>query len=1045
MMVDRVVGWASVRPEGLACADDREYVTYGELEARSGRVAAALAAVGVRQGDVVGILVPRSAEFVVAVLGALRAGAAYLPLDADYPVARLAFMVSDSAASVVICAAATAPAARSLGGSCRIVDLAADRELIARAGQPPDLEILPHDACYVIYTSGTTGRPKGVIIEHGNLNHLIGSFTSGGPHGPLPLLTPEDRVLQFSSVSFDGSVFEIFMALAAGAALIIPDRLACLGPDLLDTLDRLEITVATLPANLLSVVEPRALPSTRFMLLIGEGLNVALASSCSVIADIWHGYGPTEATIGTTTTRFVPGQVDAAGVAATRVSLGAVIPGSAVYVLDDEGQPVARGEVGEIYIGGPGVARGYTGDAKMTATRFIPDPFLGNGTRMYRTGDLGTWRADGHLEFRGRSDRQVKIRGYRIELEEIEAVLAALPEVRQAAVLARPAATGTASELVAYVLPGSAACTPASIRTHATRRLPPHMIPPVIHLIDHMPLTTAGKTDLARLPALETSPAQPTPAPAASQNTITSLLLRHWQLVLNRENIGLDDNFFEIGGDSLKAAHVLTGLLGHGHRLTYRDFVAGRSIRGQALLAHPAKELAASQNMEAAPADPDVAGDLIALTPQQLQVWIAGKLEPAIHAYVSQTLLRFRHPLLPEVLESALTQLVSRHDVLRMAVIEVVGVPWQMYSLSASFSLHVLPVTENGRMADGRSTREFITDEQQRPFDLSCPPLARWHLFNYPDGRCELLQTEHHLIHDGWSSILLARDLAVLYTDILGGRRPDPPGSWSYAEYSRITAGQEDEREELAASHARLLDGSPALSTLPLRSPRPRRRQGLSHLHVTRTDEARTRDFNRAARTIGVTPYTIFVAAFAQAFAEVTGMKDFIVGLGMANRNTDADWKTAGMFVNVVPVRMRLAEAEDPITLLRQCEQALAIAQDHSRVSLREIMQHHSDTHDLSRNPLYQVIVSGWDLEGGRICFGPDNDAEVQPILATHSKIDLTVISFSRITRHIGDASPTEYWWQSDTEVVASAVVEDLAARMHEHQVALFSLAEGKE
>ncbi len=569
-LVDRVVGWASVRPEGLACADDREYVTYGELEARSGRVAAALAAVGVRQGDVVGILVPRSAEFVVAVLGALRAGAAYLPLDADYPVARLAFMVSDSAASVVICAAATAPAARSLGGSCRIVDLAADRELIARAGQPPDLEILPHDACYVIYTSGTTGRPKGVIIEHGNLNHLIKA------HADEVDVQPSSRGAFFASPSFDASVMELWPLLYCGAAVFVgPDLRLATPANVTRFIDANGITHCFIPSSLVPIYVPALAQQTSTLSTILTGGEELLTIPHRDVFRLTNCYGPTEATVYVTRSLV---SADAEG----RVSLGAVIPGSAVYVLDDEGQPVARGEVGEIYIGGPGVARGYTGDAKMTATRFIPDPFLGNGTRMYRTGDLGTWRADGHLEFRGRSDRQVKIRGYRIELEEIEAVLAALPEVRQAAVLARPAATGTASELVAYVLPGSAACTPASIRTHATRRLPPHMIPPVIHLIDHMPLTTAGKTDLARLPALETSPAQPTPAPAASQNTITSLLLRHWQLVLNRENIGLDDNFFEMKGDSLTAIRLAAMLEDSGFAISPQDIFENATIRLQA-------------------------------------------------------------------------------------------------------------------------------------------------------------------------------------------------------------------------------------------------------------------------------------------------------------------------------------------------------------------------------------------------------------------------------------------------------------------------------
>ena len=571
VVVERLLNWASSRPEALACADKSEQLTYRELDGRSAQIAGALAAAGVRQGDIVALLLPRSAGFVAAALGVIRLGAAFVPLDPDYPVARLAYMVSDCEAVAVVCNDATSSTARLLSGGIRMLDLAADRAIIDAAAQmraPADIQ--PHDGCYVIYTSGTTGRPKGVVIEHGNLDYLteVHMETFG--------ISPKSRSACFASPSFDASIIELWPFLRGGASVHIgPDLRFASAADIVRFIGAAGITHCFIPSMLVSIHLPAIAkePAALSEMLTGGQEFFAFPHQRSF--RLTNCYGPTEATVYVT-------KAEVSASADGTASLGVPIPGSAVYVLGPEGRTVAPGEAGEICIGGPSVARGYIGDPRTTAMRFVPDPFGGGGSgRMYRTGDLGAWRADGELEFRGRADRQVKIRGFRIELEEIESVLASLPEVRQAAVLVHQGSMDGEKELAAYVVPASKACTPASVRTHAARRLPSHMIPAAVHLIDRMPATPAGKTDHARLPQLVADAAQALDIPMAG-DPVTDLVAELWRLVLSRDNIGLDDNFFEVKGDSLSAIRLGEMLQDNGYDISIQDIFDYATIRLQA-------------------------------------------------------------------------------------------------------------------------------------------------------------------------------------------------------------------------------------------------------------------------------------------------------------------------------------------------------------------------------------------------------------------------------------------------------------------------------
>jgi amino acid adenylation domain-containing protein len=478
--------WAARKPAAIACRDDTAGLTYAELDARSGEIAAALRASGAGRGTIVGLMLPRSADFVAAALGVLRCGAAYLPLDREYPVARLALMVSQCGAPVLICNARTSETAAAAAGNATILDLDAHAARIAGTGQPGGIH--PGDACYVIYTSGTTGAPKGVVVEHRNLDHLIRN------HIALLSVTPESRGTVLASLTFDGSVMELWPFLCAGATIHIgPDLRTISVPQLARYLRQHRITHSYIPTALANSLARRLAADPGDLRLLLTGGDRLFAATQPRDFRLVNLYGPTEATVYAT-------MCDVPTAGEGPVPLGLPVPGVHVHVLDADGRHVDGGQVGEIYLGGAGVARGYLGDPGMTGIRFVPDPFS-RDSRLYRTGDLGSWRPDGQLEFHGRVDRQVKIRGYRIEPEEVEAVLTSAPEVEQAVVIACGGGPD-APELVAYVVPAASGCSAAAIRRRAAERLPDHMLPEVIQLVDEIPVTSAGKHDVAALARL---------------------------------------------------------------------------------------------------------------------------------------------------------------------------------------------------------------------------------------------------------------------------------------------------------------------------------------------------------------------------------------------------------------------------------------------------------------------------------------------------------------------------------------------------------------
>jgi amino acid adenylation domain-containing protein len=536
-------------PHRVAIVAGDSTLTYAEVNDQADALAARLRAAGVGPGAVVGVAMERSPEAIVAYLAALKAGGAYLPLSVNDPPERVAFVVADAAAAVVLVRHGTAPPAGVPG-----LEVGDTREPAgAPAGSSP-ARVTPDDLVYVMYTSGSTGRPKGVAVTHRGIVRLL--FGQDG----YMRLGPDEVILQSTALSFDVAAFEIWGALAHGARLVLYPSAIPTARELREVIRRHGVTAMWLTPSVFNLVveeDPESLAPLRQLDLGGEALSVPHTARAAEVlpgTEIFNGYGPTECAVSATAYR-VQRPVDPA---AASIPIGTPIANTTAYVLDRHLSPVPIGVPGELYLGGPGVARGYVNRPQETAARFIADPFApAPGARLYRTGDLARWRPDGALEYLGRLDSQVKLRGLRIELGEIEAVLGREPSVREAAVVVKE--DGAARRLVAYVAArGGSVVSPEALREHARRMLPAYMVPAAFVPLPALPLTPSGKIDRRALAAAIDAPARsPQASPAAPPGSLEAQLIELWQDVLGERQIGPDDDFFELGGDSLTATHMI--------------------------------------------------------------------------------------------------------------------------------------------------------------------------------------------------------------------------------------------------------------------------------------------------------------------------------------------------------------------------------------------------------------------------------------------------------------------------------------------------------
>jgi amino acid adenylation domain-containing protein len=933
---------AARTPDAAALVFGEEELTYGELNARANRLAHHLRALGVGPEVLVGLCLERSVEMVVGLLGVLKAGGAYVPLDPSYPVERLAFMLEDARLRFLL---TETRLAQSLGLVAEhVIRIDADASAIARASEadPGRLAGRGHLA-YVIYTSGSTGRPKGVMLEHGGVRNLVAAQAQrfGTQRGA--------RVLQFSSLSFDASVFEMTMAFGAGAALCLAPREQLMpGPGLVEFLREQHINNVTLPPSALLAMQAEDLPELDTLIVAGEACPPEAVARWAGGRRFFNAYGPTESTV------WVTGVLCAGG--DERITIGRPVANKTVYLLDAHLRPVPVGVAAELHIGGAGLARGYLGRAALTAERFIPDPFNAQpGARLYKTGDLARYLPDGRIEFLGRIDHQVKVRGYRIELGEVEAALMQSGGVRQCVVVARDDAAG--KRLVAYVA-GEAGALPAAgeLRRGLRERLPDYMIPSVFVALDELPLTPNGKIDRRALP--EPEAARRDAAGDAGRTPIEEVLAGIWAEVLGLESVGPEENFFELGGHSLMATSVFSRL-----REAFRVELPIKALFESPTVAQLARQVEAATRagagVEEMPLRAVARDRELPLSFAQQRMWFVHQLDPSDPLYNIPFALRLTGRLDLAVLARALDEIVRRHESLRTTFKLVEGRPAQVVAPPAPAGLRLIDLGGLDTPERDAETLRLAAEEARTPFDLGRGPLLRATLLRRGEEEHVLLFTMHHIISDGWSLGVLVRETAALYDAFLAGL-PSPLAELplqfaDYAYWQREWLRGEVLERQLAYWRARL-EG--AQTTLELAASRPRpavlsHRGSIAHVRLG----AELTDALRAlGRREGATVYMTLLAAFQTLLYRYSGQEQVVVGSPVANRNRRETESLIGCFLNVLALRTDLSGNPTFRELLARVRETALGAYAHQDVPFEKLVAELQPEREASRAPLFQAV-----------------------------------------------------------------------------------------
>ena len=1015
------------RPKATALVFGDAKLSYGKLNERANRLAHMLVEQGIGPEDVVAVAMPRSVEMIVSLLGIVKAGAAYLPLDPSYPAERLRFMVEDADP---VCVITMGEEGRSLPESLRRIRLDERETQQALARSPKSNPInrgrRPENPAYVIYTSGSTGTPKGVISTHAGLAALVGTQVERLG------LTLRSRVLQFSSLNFDASVWEIVMALATGGALVlVSEEERSDGVRLREVMIAQGVTHATLPPAVLLMLEaPKEgenLP-LESLIVAGDVCSIELVGRWSSGRRMVNAYGPTETTVCATTSEALS---ESEG-----VSMGRPITNTRVYVLDDSMQPTPAGVSGELYVAGSGLARGYLNRAGLTAERFVANPYGQAGERMYRTGDLVKWRKDGKLEFLGRADDQVKIRGFRVELGEIEAVLMSDASVRSAAVVAREDQPGE-KRLVGYVVAAEGARVDIEgLQRRVRQSLPEYMAPSAIMVLDSLPLNANGKVDRKALPAPEYR-SREWRGPRTPQEEILCSLFAE---TLEVARVGLDDNFFELGGHSLLAT-VLIGRI----RATFGVELAIRSV-----FESPTVGELVGQLNEAETARPTLRRverpAEIPLSFAQRRMWFLNRLEGRSATYNIPLALRLSGRLDIRVLEAALGDVVERHESLRTVFPETEGSPWQRI-LDATAAWGRLVV----RSSSEASLGEELAAAAGEGFDLSRELPLRARLFELSESEHVLLLVLHHIAGDGWSMGPLARDVARAYTARCEGKAPEwaelPVQYADYTLWQQEVLGSENDPEspiarQLAYWKDRLRD-LPDRLDLPVDRPRPAVASHRGDSVPLRVSAELHEKLMGLARDGHASLFMVLHAGLATLLTRLGAGTDIPIGTGVAGRTESALETLVGFFVNTLVLRTDTSGNPSFRELLARVRSGDLNAYSHQDLPFERLVEELEPARSLSRHPLFQVMLAMQDTPEGWFEL-PGLAARPQAANIKVAKFDLTLILRER---RAVDGSPqgiagqleyaTDLFDRSTMEAMAQRLVQALEAVVSDPEQAI--------
>ncbi|MEM7355889.1 MAG: amino acid adenylation domain-containing protein, partial [Acidobacteriota bacterium] len=999
---------ASIRPDAIAVEWADEHLSYGELQRRARRRADGLTAQGLGAEAMVGLCATRSPRLVEALLAIFEAGGVYVPIDPGHPPerqrhvlesCRAAWLLTDQAASTE-----TVPP-----GIARI-DLHHRPPLAAPSAEVPRQadRTLAQQLAYVLYTSGSTGEPKGAMITHGAFSNLLLWTVDALDLGP------NDRFLKRAPVSFDASVWELLMPLVCGGRLVLAGPGSERDPaqlvrELADRRIDNALLVPTLANLVLQQPGLRRGVGLRRLFSGGEALTRDLAerldTSTLTRGEIVNLYGPTEACVVMTMARFVPSTPDHAAptIDGATVPIGHAITNTQAYGLDPELRPQPVGVPGELFIGGVCLARGYLNDPRQTAESFIPDPFGTAGRRLYRSGDLVRSRSDGSWTFLRRRDDQIKLRGLRIEPGEIEVALNAHPAIRRA-VLTVQAVEGVADRrLVAWLVAEStgertaAPLASADLRRFLAPTLPDYMVPSVYQWLDALPATPTGKVDRKALRQRAIADAEESRATAPKPSTPTEeILLGLCAEILGREQVGIDDSFFDLGGHSLLAIQLVARI-----REVFAIELAVREVFEISDLAALAQRLedpsqggsdAQGPPLEATPRDETDPDTTWPLSYAQEQLWFLDQWRPGGWEYNVNQVFRLNGPLHRTALDQALGAIERHHEVLRTIFRVADEEPRQQ--ITPWCPRQWLTEVDLGRLDSGPAdVLTWLDDRARQPFDLRHGPLWRALLVDAGDGERFLFLSFHHIVFDGWSQGVFLHELAQIYRANIGGRVPSLPKLAvqyaDFAEWHRRWLSTEVLEREVAWWREHLAE-APELAELPTDRPRPTEWRGAGGVLPVRLPHPTAERLAETARQSRVTLFMLLLAAFDALIARLSGQSQVVVGSPVAGRTQRQTEDLIGFFVNLLPLRLDLDGDPTFLELLTRVRSVALGAYAHQQVPFEKLVEELRPERRRDRNPLFQISFALQESSHQPTNLG---EIELQPLdLSTdRAKFDLTL------------------------------------------------------
>ncbi|MBW4569114.1 MAG: amino acid adenylation domain-containing protein [Tolypothrix carrinoi HA7290-LM1] len=933
-------------PDAVAVVFEDEQLTYWELNARANQLAHYLRSLGVKSEVLVGICVERSLLMVIGLLAILKAGGAYVPLDPSYPQERIAYILEDSQAPVLLTQASLLEAMPQ--HKAKVVCLNTDWHLIAQQSQENLFsELTADNLAYVIYTSGSTGKPKGVQIPHIALSNFLYSMRQA------PRLTEEDTLLAVTTYSFDIAALELFLPIIVGARLVVASR------EIVSDGTQLSAKLTDSKATVM-----QATPATWQLLLAagwdgdhqlkilcgGEALPRHLANQLLDRCDsLWNMYGPTETTIWSAA-RLVQ-------TVNNTVPISSPIANTQLYILDQYNQLVPVGVAGELCIGGEGLARGYFHRPDLTAEKFIPNPFSNKSARLYKTGDLAGYLPNGEIEYIGRIDNQVKLRGFRIELGEIETLISQYPAVRETVVIISEDSANS-QRIIAYVVAQKEqTLVITELRSFLESKLPNYMVPAAFVTLEALPLTPNGKLDRKALPAPELTQVSSSNITPPS-TPIENLLAGVWAEVLGIDKVGIDNNFFELGGHSLIATRVMSQI-----RQVFQVELPLRYLFEKPTIAGLAKEIEKAIKVDSGVEATNI--ERIARSPElplsfaQQRLWFLAQLEPDSPFYNIPAAVRLQGQLNVEALQQSFNEIISRHEALRTNFQTREGQAVAVISKEKPLTLSIFDISELPTNQQEAEIKQQAAQDAQQPFDISSDHLLRVKLLRLGEQEHIILLTMHHIVSDGWSIGVLVQELAKLYQAFCNEQPSSLPAL--PIQYVDFAAWQRQwlQGEVLKTQKSywlKHLENAPKVLELPTDHPRPTIQTFRGATYSFKLSPELSAALNKLSQQQGSTLFMTLLAGFQTLLGRYTGSEDIVVGSPIANRNRAEIEGLIGLFVNTLVLRTNLAGNPSFEELLKRVREVALGAYAYQDLPFELLVEQLQPQRDLSHTPLFQVM-----------------------------------------------------------------------------------------